>query len=102
MFCPSKFIVITVHPSGASFANPTGEETKGIEGELKPGETQQIAVMFCPSKFRKIFLLFFVKISLIIPQKYAVISHRKLFIYTIKTSQIGSVNQILAEFFFTI
>ena len=37
MFCPSKFIVITVHPSGAPFANPTGEETKGIEGELKQG-----------------------------------------------------------------
>lgn len=40
-----------IHPSGAPFTNPTGEETKGIEGDLKPGETQQVAVMFCPSKF---------------------------------------------------
>lgn len=39
-----------IHPSGAPFINPTGEETKGIEGELKPGETKQVAVMFCPSK----------------------------------------------------
>ncbi|KAL4233464.1 hypothetical protein ACF0H5_008145 [Mactra antiquata] len=37
-----------IHPSGAPFTNPTGEETKGIEGDLKPGETQQVAVMFCP------------------------------------------------------
>ena len=40
-----------IHPSGVPFTNPTGEETKGIEGELKPGETQQVAVGFCPSKF---------------------------------------------------
>ena len=40
-----------VHPSGAPFVNMTGEETKGIEGTLKPGETQQVAVMFCPSKY---------------------------------------------------
>ena len=47
-----------VHPSGAPFPNPTGEETKGIEGELKPGETQQVAVMFCPSKSKKMLTLF--------------------------------------------
>lgn len=45
-----------IHPSGAPFANPTGEETKGIEGDLKPGETQQVAVMFCPSKLRILVL----------------------------------------------
>ncbi|XP_053397416.1 cilia- and flagella-associated protein 47-like isoform X4 [Mercenaria mercenaria] len=39
-----------IHPSGAPFTNPTGEETKGIEGDLKPGETQHVAVMFCPKE----------------------------------------------------
>lgn len=39
-----------IHPSGVPFTNPTGEETKGIEGELKPGETQQVAVGFCPKE----------------------------------------------------
>lgn len=39
-----------IHPSGAPFTSPTGEDTGIIEGILKPGETQQLAVMFCPSK----------------------------------------------------
>lgn len=39
-----------IHPSGAPFTSPTGEDTGYIEGDLKPGETQQVAVMFCPSK----------------------------------------------------
>ncbi|XP_052240686.1 cilia- and flagella-associated protein 47-like isoform X3 [Dreissena polymorpha] len=37
-----------IHPSGAPFTDPTGENKGYIEGSLKPGETQQVAVMFCP------------------------------------------------------
>ncbi|XP_052808119.1 cilia- and flagella-associated protein 47-like isoform X2 [Mya arenaria] len=37
-----------IHPSGAPFTDPGGEDKGYIEGSLKPGETQQVAVMFCP------------------------------------------------------
>jgi len=39
-----------IHPSGAPFCDPHGEDRGYIEGSLKPGETQQVAVMFCPSE----------------------------------------------------
>ncbi|XP_052708553.1 cilia and flagella-associated protein 47-like isoform X1 [Crassostrea angulata] len=38
------------HPSGVPFVVMSGEESKGIEGTLEPGKTQQISVIFCPKK----------------------------------------------------
>lgn len=41
------------HPSGVPFVVMSGEESKGIEGTLEPGKTQQISVIFCPSTYSK-------------------------------------------------
>lgn len=41
------------HPSGVPFVVMSGEESKGIEGTLEPGKTQQISVIFCPSMYSK-------------------------------------------------
>lgn len=41
------------HPSGVPFVVMGGEESKGIEGTLDPGKTQQLAVIFCPSKYTR-------------------------------------------------
>lgn len=43
------------HPSGVPFVVMSGEESKGIEGTLEPGKTQQISVIFCPSMYPKYF-----------------------------------------------
>ena len=38
------------HPSGAPFVVMSGQESKGIEGTLDPGQTQHVSVAFTPSE----------------------------------------------------
>lgn len=46
-------IIKFLHSSGTPFIVMPGQETKGIEGILEPGKTQQISVIFAPSMFEK-------------------------------------------------
>ena len=43
-------IVKFVHPSGVPFTPQSDSPSLGIQGQLDPGETQEISVVFCPSK----------------------------------------------------
>lgn len=45
------------HPSGVPFVVMSGQESKGIEGTLDPGKTQQISVIFCPSMHSKCYYI---------------------------------------------
>lgn len=45
------------HPSGVPFVVMSGQESKGIEGTLDPGKTQQISVIFCPSMYSKCYYI---------------------------------------------
>ncbi|XP_021363645.1 cilia- and flagella-associated protein 47-like isoform X2 [Mizuhopecten yessoensis] len=43
-------IIKFIHPSGVPFVVMDPQESKGVEGILEPGQTQHIAILFCPTE----------------------------------------------------